>query len=421
MFGILLFHRNYRIPAAVLLVVLVGAGIYFIPKADFVKVRLKETTANNRFNDSTRFDLWEPAVRLWRENVWWGIGPNHYNYRFREYRPQSEQKQPDRVHNDYLNTLTDYGIAGVALAFSAWVLLYSGVIKTWRFVRGNPGDLGGGNSNKFALVLGTSLGLLAMLVHSIVDFNMHIPANAILAVALMAMLSSALRFATENYWFSVRTSTRLVLTGFLIGGLGYLGWQESRAIREFVWLERASDRPAFSPQQVAALERAFAIEPNNFETAYAIGEALRRQSWEGGDNYSELAQKAIEWCDRGIKLNPYDGYGFMRIGTCWDWIGQTEKARPCFDQAVRLDPNGYFTAAWMGWHYVQVADYAAARVWFERSKRLEWNDNVIADAYLPIVAEKLLEGASPVISPPTLSNQPSNSDSTTAPWSGFSQ
>src|SRR5205085_11160874 len=115
------------------------------------------------FNDSARFDLWKPAVRLWRENIWWGIGPNHYNYRFREYRPQTEQRQPDRVHNDYLNTLTDWGIVGTALVIAAWFFLGTGIFKTWRFVRGNSGDLGGGNSNKFATVLGTSLGLLAIL------------------------------------------------------------------------------------------------------------------------------------------------------------------------------------------------------------------------------------------------------------------
>jgi Flp pilus assembly protein TadD, contains TPR repeats len=79
---------------------------------------------------------------------------------------------------------------------------------------------------------------------------------------------------------------------------------------------------------------------------------------------------------------------------CLDWLGQTNESDPYFDKAVKLDPNGYFTAANMGWHYVQTGDYAAARTWFERSKRLEWNVNPIADSYLPIVNQKLLEAAS---------------------------
>lgn len=66
---------------------------------------------------------------------------------------------------------------------------------------------------------------------------------------------------------------------------------------------------------------------------------------------------------------------------------------PFFEKAVELDPNGYFTSAWMGWHYVQAGDDAAARVWFERSKRLQPTDNMIADKYLPIVTERMLRKA----------------------------
>lgn len=394
LFGVLLFHRNYRLPAAALLIVLVGTGIYFIPKARFMKARVEQTTANDRLNDSARFDLWEPAIRLWKENIWWGIGPNHYNYRFRLYRPQVVQLQPDRVHNDYLNTLTDWGIAGAALLASAFVLLFIGVAKTWRYVRGNSADLGGGNSNKFALVFGTSLGLLAILIHSAVDFNMHIPANAILAISLMALLSSALRFATEQYWFTARISIKALLSLALLAGIGGLAWQEIRSASEYACLHQAQQLPETSAERAAALEKAFQVEPHNFETAYEIGELYRERSWEGAEDYETWARRAMEWFGRSTKLNPFDGYSLMRTGMCLDWLGKTNESEPYFDKAVKLDPNGYFTAANMGWHYVQTGDYAAARVWFERSKRLEWNDNPIADSYLPIVNQKLLEAAS---------------------------
>jgi hypothetical protein len=42
--------------------------------------------------------------------------------------------------------------------------------------------------------------------------------------------------------------------------------------------------------------------------------------------------------------------------------GPPRRSRPYFSRADALDPNGYFTAANIGWHYVQVGDYAAARV-----------------------------------------------------------
>jgi O-antigen ligase len=109
------------------------------------------------------------------------------------------QLRPGWAHNDYLNALAEWGVVGTGLVAAAWVLLGLGVLKTWPSVRGKPKGLGDEkNSNKFALVLGATLGLAAILVHSVVDFNMHIPANAILAIALMALLTSHLRFATDR-------------------------------------------------------------------------------------------------------------------------------------------------------------------------------------------------------------------------------
>jgi Flp pilus assembly protein TadD len=94
-----------------------------------------------------------------------------------------------------------------------------------------------------------------------------------------------------------------------------------------------------------------------------------------------------------MKLNRYDGYTYLRYGMCLDWLGQTDKARPYFDRAVELDPNGYFTAAYMGWHYFQTGDYAAARSWLERSYRLHAEENVIANSYLQIVTDRMLKRA----------------------------
>jgi hypothetical protein len=58
-----------------------------------------------------------------------------------------------------------------------------------------------------------------------------------------------------------------------------------------------------------------------------------------------------------------------------------------------MDPNSYFNNAYMGWHYVQAGDYAAAREWLLRSHMLEWEHNPIADTYLKISESQLLETA----------------------------
>jgi tetratricopeptide (TPR) repeat protein len=106
-----------------------------------------------------------------------------------------------------------------------------------------------------------------------------------------------------------------------------------------------------------------------------------------------LADKAMEWFARSTNLNRFHGYSYLRYGTCLDKVDRHDAAEPCYNQANELDPNGYFTAAWIGWHYVQIEDYAAAKPWFERSLRLQWVDNPIAMSYLEIANQRMLEAA----------------------------
>ena len=401
-FGALFLQRTHRLPSVVFLVVLLAAGAFFIPKSSFIQSRAKALVTKDRVDDDMRFAIWHPAARIWKDNPWFGVGPAQFDSRFRPYRPQDVQKRPEWVHNDFLNTLVDWGAVGGLIVACALVLLAWGIIKSWRVFRGNSNDLAGPKiSNRFAFLLGASTGLLALLFHSMVDFNMHIPANAILAISLMAMLSSQLRFATDRFWFSMGPPVKVLATITLAAGFAFLGYQELRRGREYVWLHRASRAPRFSPAEVALLKKAFVAEPKNSETAFSIGEALRREAQEGADSYRDmqgvdyrqLGEEAIEWFVRSEKLDPWNCYSFLSHGWCLDWIGRKSESAPLFDRAEQLDPNGYFTMASIGIHYVEIGNFAAAKPWFERSWRLEQEDNRIAKDYLAITQRRLMEAA----------------------------
>jgi tetratricopeptide (TPR) repeat protein len=180
----------------------------------------------------------------------------------------------------------------------------------------------------------------------------------------------------------------------------YLGYQGVRHGRESYWLARfAVHLPdAYSPEQVEVLKKAYAAEPKNFDTTYAIGYAYKVQSHEGGENYKDLAGEAMRWFQRGMELNPWDGYNYLFYGWCLDWTGRQDKAGPYFDKAEQLDPNGYFTMAFIGLHFLESNNFAAAKPWFERSLTLEWMNNDVARTYMPIVNRKLLEDATNEIS-----------------------
>jgi O-antigen ligase/Flp pilus assembly protein TadD len=394
-FLVLLFHRSYRSTALALLLITLGGGIYFGAKNIFLQSRFRDLKApSGQLTDDGRFAIWRAAQQLWHENIWWGIGPGHFNSRFGKYRPEIVQASPDRVHNDYLNTLTDWGVVGIIIVAIAQALLIAGGFQIWLSALRDENALGEKRSSKLALVLGASIGLIAILAHSLVDFNMHIPANAIVAVMLMALLTGYLRFATDRYWYKARLGIKVILTMALAAVLSFLTMQTVSSERASLWLVQAKRAPANSVAQIAALEKAFDADRKNGETARAIGEAFRQQSWQGIGNSEEQAHEAMKWFQQAIALNRYDDSSLLRCGMCLDRIFENhDEAFEYFNRAIELDSNSYFNNAYMGWHYVQSGDYAAARPWFLRSRRLEWNENPIADTYLKLVDDRMIEAA----------------------------
>ena len=392
--GILLFHGNHRLKAMLLLVVLLAGGGYmtthYLSKtlSYMRRVEMPDNSGQGVLDFGTRLSLWSAAARMWADHPWLGVGPAHYDYRFREYRPDQIQNRPDRAHNDYLNLLADWGLVGGGIVFAGMGIFIFWLKKTWPHVRREENDFGSAQSNRFAFFLGAVCGLAALAVHSALDFNLHIPANALTGVTLLALVASHARYATERFWVRPQRKLKLAMTVVLGGAAIYFGGQTWRLGLESHRLAQAAALPSFSPERATALQRAFAGEPKNFETAYAIGECFRNQSLNGGEAFAASAQQALDWYAIARRDNPYDGYSWLRTGMCLDWLNRPLAAVDAYRTAETLDPNGYFMVANIGWHYVQTGDYAAAMEWFNRSEKLG-GDNPIARNYLAICEAKL--------------------------------
>jgi tetratricopeptide (TPR) repeat protein len=96
-----------------------------------------------------------------------------------------------------------------------------------------------------------------------------------------------------------------------------------------------------------------------------------------------------------MKLDRWNGYNYLGYGLCLDWLERENESDPMFSRAEELDPNGYYTLAHIGMHYIALRDYAAAKAWFERSLKLEGSleANPVARTYFGIVQGKLMEAA----------------------------
>ncbi len=387
----LLRERDYwkRALSVLGVLVVVFGGFYW--KADVGPER-RDRIERARQLEDVRFQIWKPAFAMWKDHWLTGVGPAHFDTRFRAYRPATPELQarPERVHNDYLNTLVDWGLLGALIVVACWGIFFYQSVHVWKFVRRSHNDLGGKRSNKAAFVAGGSMGLLGMLVHAFFDFNMHIPASAIVMVTLLGIIASHYRFAGETHWHTVRLPLRIPVNLALLALLGYLGWQTWRGTQETLALVR-SHRAANADAQLAALKAAHAAQSANSETTTAIGNLLLDRSQQGTEGYRAAAEEAIGWFEKTAALNPFTPHALIGKGRCLDWLARHDEAGAAFTAAERLDPNGYLVAAYMGWHHFQTEQFDLSRQALEKSLKLMSDEKVnpIPHSYLKSIAERL--------------------------------
>jgi tetratricopeptide (TPR) repeat protein len=389
--GVLFQYRGLRRYVALASLGIVVLAMVFLSSASKPRERLRLMFVPGQKEDaSSRLEMWGPAARMWLDHPWFGVGPGHFDVRFPGYRPETMQSRPYYAHNDYLNALADWGTLGGALLAGAVVCLAVGGWRTWRYVRRDDAGLTAKPSDRAAAVLGVSAGLTALAAHSFVEFNLQIPANAMLAATLAALLTSHLRFTTNRYWLNPRLGGRIALAAFAVAVTtafvqqGALRWREARLVR-------TSELATTLLTQVRTLEKAVEIEPANSDTRSRLGELLRRRSWIGDPDWRSAGEEAWKWFQSAIPLNRWDTFPLLHGGMTLDWLGRHDGASALFRRAIELDPNNHYAALLYGWHEMQVANWAEARRWLERSiEILPWA-NWLAHTYLEVVNRRLAE------------------------------
>jgi len=141
----------------------------------FSSMQSLEATSGKRA--SMRLDTWH----IFREHPWTGTGLGTLQTVFPAYETLYDAKIVNHSHNDYLEALAETGIAGAACC--AWFL---GALFFHSLRRLLLQD----KSFSAALHLSGLVACTGFLVHSLVDFNLHIPGNALLFF-LMANLATA--------------------------------------------------------------------------------------------------------------------------------------------------------------------------------------------------------------------------------------
>lgn len=159
--------------AAVAFMVWLGAG------------KLAERFSNVRKGDVSlerRVTLFEGAARIFLHHPVSGTGMGTLVSVFPGYETAYDGRLVEHAHNDYIETLANMGILGGICGLAFLWFLYRGARRSW--------DAEQGHFSR-ALHAASIMAVCGLLLHGLVDFNLQIPANAILFLVQSSLATSA--------------------------------------------------------------------------------------------------------------------------------------------------------------------------------------------------------------------------------------
>lgn len=151
---------------------------------------LLERLLTSGFVIPERWMQWAATRELIADHLLLGTGPGTYQYAFTAYKEASFRPLLyDHAHNDYLQVLAEHGIVGGVLLSVVVVLVLSRLLNA--FFRRHDVLVRGA-------LFASLTGMLAMLIHSLVEFNFQIPANALYFWTLAGIGLAATRLESRQ-------------------------------------------------------------------------------------------------------------------------------------------------------------------------------------------------------------------------------
>jgi O-antigen ligase len=170
--------------------------------------------------DTFREDLWRAAIHDLGQAPFFGNGVSSFQWSARIMMPW----ESILAHNDYLQLLSEYGITGALLLA---VVLGLHVFRSSEAIMLMDGA--NHSSRSQTILTGSFCVVIAQVVHSALDFNMHLAANALPAGFFMGALASSSRVHGEGR--SLRLPGLLALAAFSLVAIGFMAavWNEEKA------------------------------------------------------------------------------------------------------------------------------------------------------------------------------------------------
>ena len=151
--------------------------------------RLEKRFADLEQDHVSRLGVWTDSIGIVRDYPVLGTGLGTFKNAYMRYQTTMPRLLFDHAHNDYVEMLTDTGVVGFLLGAGMALVFFRNTFRRWRQKRSMFGKcIGAGGLASF----------VAIALHSFTDFNLHIPANALLFAVISAITYAAIFNVTKK-------------------------------------------------------------------------------------------------------------------------------------------------------------------------------------------------------------------------------
>lgn len=152
----------------------------------FEKLKGEIETVNNA--GVNRNLIWSSTLKMIESEPLLGVGFGGYATAIPKFDASGGKYRLQQAHNEYLEIMANGGIIGFALFALFGVIVVHRILKNLR-----SSDL-----LRRASCFGAAIGIFGVLIHSFVDFGLHIPVNAFIFVVLVVIATAKIPIAAEN-------------------------------------------------------------------------------------------------------------------------------------------------------------------------------------------------------------------------------
>ena len=391
--------------------VVVGGGAFAMNRNATIGDRMSQISYDA---GAVRFDMWQAAVKQAKLNPIWGTGAGTYLYYGREFRSPNVQRDPIHAHCDYLELLAEYGIIGCGLmAFFIGAHVIAGVKSASLIIRNRLRPSGRSFSNELAVIAGALATVAALLAHSVVDFNFHLPANTLFFAAvfgilacpttdpkllperadaslarvsriilpLVAVLLSAKCFAVfrgEYHAEGARVHLRNKLfVDNLMSFQAASSWSLSPLAAGIIVPASGAEaqwsvdyqRTYLFPQIRKEAEKARALSPGNVDAPYYLAEALHFSGVYESEpaKQTEYFESAVREFIKGEEIFPQDTRYNLKLARTYLRLNRFVEAEAEVLKAIKSDPNFGNTYAFYGLVLWQQRKFLRAEAYYKKA------------------------------------------------------